>query len=225
LKLYIANKNYSSWSLRPWALLQTKGIAFDEVLVPFAVGSQPSNFTKFSPTGKVPCLEENGLLIWDSLAICEFIAERHSGCWPLDIVARAWARSATAEMHSGFQTLRSLCPMNCGIRVAMNKIDEGLRADLDRIDTLWCEGLAMFGGPYLAGKEYGIVDAFFAPVVFRVQSYGLQLSQTAQSYVHRMLSLPSMQLWYAQALAETLRKPEYEQAASAQGTVVGDFRI
>ena len=225
MKLYIANKNYSSWSLRPWALLQARGIDFDEVLVPFATGAQPSAFKTFSPTSKVPCLEDKGLLIWDSLAVCEYLAEQYPGCWPTDATARAWARSATAEMHSGFQTLRSLCPMNCGIRVALEKIDEGLRADVDRIDALWLEGLAKFDGPYLAGKEYGIVDAFFAPVIFRVQSYGLQLSPTAQSYVDRMLSLPSMQRWYAEALVETWRKPEYEQAAVAHGKIVRDFRV
>ena len=192
--------------------------------MPFASGSQASAFKEFSPTGKVPCLEANGVFIWDSLAICEYLAEQYPGCWPTDAIARAWARSASAEMHSGFQTLRSLCPMNCGIRVALEKIDEGLRADAERIDALWVEGLTNFGGPYLAGKEYGIVDAFFAPVIFRVQSYGLQLSQPAQSYVQRMLSLPSMQRWYAEALAETWRKPEYEQAASAHGKIVRDFR-
>jgi glutathione S-transferase len=225
LKLYIANKNYSSWSLRPWALLQARGIEFEEVLVPFATGSQPSAFKAFSPTSKVPCLEDKGLLIWDSLAICEYVAEQYPDCWPTDVAARAWARSAAAEMHSGFQTLRSLCPMNCGIRVALEKIDEGLRADVARIDELWREGFAKFGGPYLAGKQYGIVDAFFAPVIFRVQSYGLQLSQPAQSYVERMLSLPSMQRWYSEALVETWRKPEYEQAASAHGKIVSDFRV
>lgn len=205
-------------------MLHARGIEFDEVLVPFASGSQASAFKEFSPTGKVPCLGANGAFIWDSLAICEYLAEQYPGCWPTDAIARAWARSASAEMHSGFQTLRSLCPMNCGIRVALEKIDEGLRADVERIDTLWLQGLAKFGGPYLAGKEYGIVDAFFAPVIFRVQSYGLQLSQPAQSYVQRMLSLPSMQRWYAEALAETWRKPEYEQAATARGKIVRDFR-
>ena len=204
--------------------MQARGIEFDEVLVPFASGSQASAFKEFSPTGRVPCLEANGVFIWDSLAICEYLAEQYPGCWPTDAIARAWARSASAEMHSGFQTLRSLCPMNCGIRVALEKIDEGLRADAERIDALWVEGLTNFGGPYLAGKEYGIVDAFFAPVIFRVQSYGLQLSHPAQSYVQRMLSLPSMQRWYAEALAETWRKPEYEQAASAHGKIVRDFR-
>ena len=204
--------------------MQARGIEFDEVLVPFASGSQASAFKEFSPTGRVPCLEANGVFIWDSLAICEYLAEQYPGCWPTDAIARAWARSASAEMHSGFQTLRSLCQMNCGIRVALEKIDEGLRADAERIDALWVEGLTNFGGPYLAGKEYGIVDAFFAPVIFRVQSYGLQLSQPAQSYVQRMLSLPSMQRWYAEALAETWRKPEYEQAASAHGKIVRDFR-
>lgn len=204
--------------------MHARGINFEEVLMPFATGSQPSAFKKFSPTSKVPCLEDNDILIWDSLAICEYLAEQYPGCWPTDTAARAWARSATAEMHSGFQTLRSLCPMNCGIRVALEKIDESLRADVERIDALWREGLTKFGGPYLAGKEYGIVDAFFAPVIFRVQSYGLQLSQPAQSYVERMLSLPSMQRWYAEALVEIWRKPEYEQAAVANGKIVRDFR-
>ena len=192
--------------------------------MPFVDSSEPSAFKAFSPTGKVPCLEVKGILVWDSLAICEYLAEQYPGCWPADVTARAWARSAAAEMHSGFQMLRSLCPMNCGIRVALEKIDDVLRADVERIDTLWSEGLAKFGGPYLAGKEYGIVDAFFAPVIFRVQSYGLQLSQSAQSYVDRMLSLPSMQRWYAEALVETWRKPEYEQAAVAHGKIVRDFR-
>jgi glutathione S-transferase len=115
--------------------------------------------------------------------------------------------------------------MNCGIRVALERIDEGLRADVDRIDALWLEGLAKFGGPYLAGKEYGIVDAFFAPLIFRVQSYGLQLSPIAQSYVDRMLSLPSMQRWYTEALAETWRDPEHEQDAVLHGKIVRDFRV
>ena len=225
MKLYIANKNYSSWSLRPWVLMQVCGIAFDEVFVPFVVAGQFNKFKEFSPTSKVPCLEVNGLLIWDSLAICEYLAEKYSGCWPVDIAARAWARSAAAEMHSGFQALRSQCPMNCGIRVAFQKIDESLRADIDRIDALWQDGLTRFGGPYLAGKEYGIVDAFFAPVIFRVQSYGLQLSKPSQSYVGRMLSLPSMQRWYKDALIETWRKSEYEQAAVANGKIVHDFRV
>jgi glutathione S-transferase len=114
--------------------------------------------------------------------------------------------------------------MNCGIRVVLEKIDDGLRADVERIDALWREGFAKFGGPYLAGKEYGIVDAFFAPVIFRVQSYGLQLGPIARSYVDRMLSLPSMQRWYAEALSEPWRKPEYEQAAVAHGKIVRDFR-
>ncbi|NQW85197.1 MAG: glutathione S-transferase [Alcaligenaceae bacterium] len=205
--------------------MQVRGIAFDEVLVPFGVEGQFNKFKEFSPTSKVPCLEADGLLIWDSLAICEYLAETYSGCWPVDSAARAWARSAAAEMHSGFQALRSQCPMNCGIRVTLQKIDGTLRADVDRIDALWQDGLTRFGGPYLAGKEYGIIDAFFAPVIFRAQSYGLRLSQSSQSYVDRLLSLPSMQRWYTDALIETWRKPEYEQAAVANGIIAHDFRV
>ena len=157
MKLYIANKNYSSWSLRPWVLMREKGIVFEEIITPFADNSDVSPFKKFSPTGKVPCLDDNGTLVWDSLAICEYLAENEPACWPADRVARAWARCASAEMHSSFQTLRTQCQMNCGVRVTLNQIDDALRADIERVSTLFCDGLQRFGGPYLAGQTYTIV--------------------------------------------------------------------
>lgn len=225
MKLYIANKNYSSWSLRPWILMREKGIPFEEIITPFSDDSATSPFKTFSPTSKVPCLDDNGTLIWDSLAICEYLAEIEPTCWPADRVARAWARSAAAEMHSSFQTLRTHCQMNCGVRVVLNHIDDMLRADVERLSTLWCEGLQRFGGPYLAGQSYSIVDAFFAPVAFRVQSYGLSLATPAQAYVNHILKLPAMRQWYDEAMREPWRKDVYERSVASYGLITADERI
>src|SRR5262245_47174687 len=165
-QLFIANKNYSSWSLRPWVLMRERAIPFRETLVPFAGAANPKVFGTFSPTGKVPCLVDGDLTVWDSLAITEYIGERHAGVWPAEAVARAWARSAAAEMHSGFQALRNTCGMNCGVRVKLHSVDVPLRRDLARIESLWAEGLARFGGPFLTGRDFCAADAFFAPVAF-----------------------------------------------------------
>lgn len=225
MKLYIANKNYSSWSLRPWVLMREKGIVFEEIITPFADNSDVSPFKKFSPTGKVPCLDDNGTLVWDSLAICEYLADKEPACWPADRVARAWARCASAEMHSSFQTLRTQCQMNCGVRVTLNQIDDALRADIERVSTLFCDGLQRFGGPYLAGQTYTIVDAFFAPVIFRIQSYGLALAAPAQAYVKHILGLPSMRQWYDEAMREVWRKDVYEKSVASYGLITADERI
>ncbi len=158
--LYIANKNYSSWSLRPWVLMRTLGIAFDEKLIPFGEGV---SFSSFSPTGKVPCLVDEGMTVWETLSIVEYLAERHQGVWASDKHARAWSRSAASEMHAGFSSLRNLYPMSVGIRVKPRSGDAGLKADVKRIDALWSEGLTKFGGPYLAGQKFTAVDAFFLP--------------------------------------------------------------
>jgi glutathione S-transferase len=120
MKLYIANKNYSSWSLRPWVLMRTLGMAFEEELRPFPMGGGASGFDAFSPSGKVPCLHDGQQVVWDSLAIAEYLAEQQAAVWPADASARAWARCAAAEMHSGFSTLRNICSMNCGLRVALD---------------------------------------------------------------------------------------------------------
>src|SRR6185295_12474755 len=120
--LYVGNKNYSSWSLRPWVLLRECAIPFEERLVPFADGSSHATYRSFSPTGKVPCLVDGGVVVWDSLGITEYLAERHAGVWPADPVARAWARCTAAEMHSGFGALRETCPMSCGIRVRLHSV-------------------------------------------------------------------------------------------------------
>jgi glutathione S-transferase len=223
-QLFIANKNYSSWSLRPWLLLRELGIAFDERLTPFAPGSSQPAFRAFSPTGKVPCLHDGTTVVWDSLAIAEYLAEAHPRVWPADKVARAWARSAAAEMHSGFAALRSGASMSCGLRIELTRIGDAMAADLRRMETLWAEGLARFGGPFLAGKAFCAVDAFFAPVAFRVQTYALPMNAEAMAYVGRLLALPGMRDWYAQALAETWREPEHDAEIAAAGRVLSDLR-
>jgi glutathione S-transferase len=225
-ELYIANKNYSSWSLRPWVLLRALDIPFDETLVPFTggAGANRDAFRVFSPSGKVPCLRHGEVTVWDSLAIAEYLAERHPAVWPADTAARAWARCAAAEMHSGFPALRSVCTMNCGIRVRVDPPDAALRRDIERLDELWKEGLARFGGPFLAGAAFTAVDAFYAPVAFRIQSYGLALGDPSMAYAQRLLDLPAMREWYAAALAESWRDPEHEDEARRAGAWLQDLR-
>jgi len=223
-QLFIANKNYSSWSLRSWALMRELRIAFEERIVPFEQGSSWQKFRSFSPTGKVPCLHDGSTVVWDSLAITEYLAERHAGVWPTDNVARAWARSAVSEMHSGFGVLRDRCGMNCGIRVQLAETPDPLRADVDRLSELWEEGLGRFGGPFLAGKAFTAVDAFFTPVAFRIQTYGLQPRGPAAEYARRLLGLASLEDWYRDALAERWREPGHEEEAKRAGTWTGDLR-
>jgi glutathione S-transferase len=224
LKLFIANKNYSSWSLRPWVLMRELGISFEEKMVPFGGKGNPNAFRAFSPTGKVPCLVDGSLVVWDSLAIAEFLAERVPRVWPNDSVARAWARCAAAEMHSGFSALRDICTLNCGLRIRIDPYPPALLRELTRIDDLWNDGLARFGGPFLAGDAFTAVDAFFAPVAFRVQSYEPPLSGRARQYVDRLLSLAPMQEWYLAALSETWRDEEHEDEARRAGTWLQDLR-
>ena len=150
--LYIGNKNYSSWSLRPWLLLTELGIPFDENLIPFEDGGSWEKFRAFSPTGLVPCLVDGEQTVWESLGITEYVAEAHPQVWPADSAARAWARSATAEMHAGFNALRNECPMNVGLRIAMNNTSAALTKDVNRLSELWEQGLDRFGGPFLAGS-------------------------------------------------------------------------
>lgn len=222
--LYIANKNYSSWSLRPWVLMRELGVPFREKLVPFGGPANPDAFRGFSPTGKVPCLVDGDITVWDSLAIAEYVGERHAGVWPAEARARAWARSAAAEMHSGFQALRNDCGMNCGIRVSLNAVSSALARDLKRLETLWADGIAQFGGPFLVGAGFSAADAFYAPVAFRIQSYDPPLSDDARRYVSLLLELPSMKEWYRAALAETWRDEEHDAEARASGAWREDLR-
>jgi glutathione S-transferase len=226
MKLHIANKNYSSWSLRPWVLMRTLGLDFEESVHPFPTGGAPSGFESFSPTGKVPCLLDGDLTVWDSLAITEYLAERYPGVWPLSAPARAWARCASAEMHSGFATLRQICSMSCGVRVRLRPDAlKALAADLNRLQRLWHEGLQGFGGPFLAGQAFTAVDAFFCPVAFRVQTYGLALDATCSAYVQTLLNLPAMRQWYDAALSEPWIESRHDADVLARGDLLADARL
>jgi glutathione S-transferase len=223
-ELYIANKNYSSWSLRPWVLMRELKIAFAERMIPFGRAAQWDDFRKISPSGKVPCLVDGPTVVWDSLAIAEYLAERHAAVWPADSNARAWARSAAAEMHSGFGELRNRCSMSCGVRIRLKDFPTALERDIARLGALWGEGLCRFGGPFLAGKSFAAVDAFFAPVAFRIQTYAIALDSTAAGYAQRLLRLQSMKDWYVEALKEKFRDEPHEEDVAHMGTVLEDLR-
>jgi glutathione S-transferase len=222
--LHIGNKNYSSWSLRPWLLMRVLDIPFEERLTPFPNGPSFDLYRQFSPNGRVPCLVEDGWAVWDSLSIVEYLAERHPGIWPADGKARAWARSAAAEMHSSFTALRNDCPMSCGVRVEPLPMSAALKHDIFRMGDLWNDGLSRFGGPFLAGDRFSAVDAFYAPVAFRAQSYGLTFEGAAAAYPAQLFTLPAMRDWHADAIDETWREPDHEGEVRAAGTVVEDFR-
>jgi glutathione S-transferase len=223
-QLYIANKNYSSWSLRPWVLMRELKIPFSEQFTPFGESASWQAYRKISPTGKVPCLVDGTTVVWDSLSIAEYLAERHDGVWPKDAVARAWARSAAAEMHSGFNELRNRCSMSCGVRLRLKEFPAALERDIARLGDLWQDGFDRFGGPFLAGAAFTAVDAFYAPVAFRVQTYDLTLSPAAARYVERMLDLSAMREWYAAGLKETLRDQPHEEEMRQMATVLEDLR-
>lgn len=223
-RLHITNKNYSSWSLRPWLLMKVLDIPFTEELHPFPEYGAADLFRQFAPNGKVPCLNDGDTVVWDSLAITEYLAEVHPYIWPATRTARAWARCAVAEMHSGFMALRNQCSMSCGVRVALHEKPPALLRDLQRIDELWCEGIKTFGGPFLAGESFTAADAFFAPVVFRAQTYDLPLSPSAAKYRDHILQLPAMREWYAAALQEKWREPAHEREILDSGQLTADLR-
>ena len=214
-QLFIGNKNYSTWSMRPWLLFTQAGIAFKEHLIQFDSFAADSHFKaailKFNPTGKVPVLVDGDIVVWDSLAICEYVAEQHPELtlWPQDTVLRARARCISAEMHSSFQALRNLCPMN--IEADLSHIGEqlwgehaALRADVARIEQIWSQRPST--DSFLCG-EFGIADAFYAPVVMRFECFDLPISASGKSYIDKILSLPSVQQWIAEAKQEQMFVP------------------
>ena len=223
--LYIGNKNYSSWSVRPHVLMTALSIPFTEHLVPFHDEAAWAEHRKRSPNGLVPLLIDDGLVVWDSFAIAEYLAERHDGVWPKDAEARAFARCAAAEMHSGFFQLRNVCGMNIGIRVTLKPEAEArIAKDVARLEELWAEGLDRFGGPYLGGDAFTAVDAFFCPVAFRIQSFGIKVSDKAMAYVKTLLGHPAMVAWYKAGIAETFRDWPHEDEWAEFATLDEDFR-
>jgi len=212
LKLYIGNKNYSSWSMRPWVLLKQAGIPFEEVGVRFDSFAPDSRFKNtvnaLTPTGKVPVLVDGDLVVWDTLAIAEYVAEQFPDkiLWPRDPAHRARARSVCAEMHSGFVGLRSHCPMNIEASLAATgaliwRDQAAVRADVARLIAMWQELLSAHGGPLLFGN-FTIADAYFAPVCTRLKTYALPLPAAIAAYVARICELPGVKAWMDAALAE-----------------------
>ena len=212
IQLYIGNKNYSSWSMRPWVLLKQANIDFEEVFVRFDSFSPDSKFKAtiktINPVGKVPVLVHNGLAVWDTLAIAEYVAEQfpEKNLWPTERTARARARSVCAEMHSGFMGLRSACPMNIEAHLpevgALAVRDKpAVKADLNRINELWGSLLQEHGGPMLFGP-FTVADAYFAPVVMRLKTYALPVSAEVRAYMDRVCQLPGVKAWMNDALAE-----------------------
>lgn len=225
LQLLIGNKNYSSWSMRPWVLMTQLRIRFDEIKVRFDF-SPDSPFrrevAKVNPAGRVPVLIDEGFAVWDTLAITEYLADKFPqvAVWPRDARQRARARSLAAEMHSGFSALRNHCPMN--IEAKLSQVGErivaeqaAVRVDLARIDAMWTEALEQSGGPFLFG-EFCAADAFYAPVCMRVLGYGLPLSAAARAYVDRVAQAPGVQRWVDDALLEADYIAEDEPYRSAR---------
>jgi glutathione S-transferase len=222
--LVTANRNYSSWSLRPWILMRALGIAFEDRVEPFAADDNWAAFRAFSPTGQVPVLIDGGRTVWDSLGIALYLAERHRGVWPADEAARAWAYSAVCEMHGGFSALRNERTMNVGVRVEPAPGSARLERDVARIRELWAEGLERFGGPWLAGPDFTAADAFYAPVAYRVRTYGIDVGEAGRAWVDRVLAHPALLDWERQALAETWREESHEAELAATGRIVADHR-
>jgi len=203
LTLLVGNKNYSSWSLRAWIMLRHAGLEFDELLVPLDQPGTAAAIRAFNPAGLVPALRHDGLLVWESLAICEYACELSGRGLPADPAARALARSVSAEMHAGFRPLRKLWPMNARALGRRTAEPPGLLADVARIDQLWneCRARHGAGGPWLLG-DYSLADAMYAPVVLRLRTYGARVSPVAQAYMEAVLADPAMQDWLAAAAAE-----------------------
>jgi glutathione S-transferase len=217
LKLVIGNKNYSSWSMRPWLALRANGIPFEEIFVPLYTDNKADKdrILSFSRAGKVPTLVDGEVTVWDSLSIIEYLAEKFPDAklWPEDRAARAHARSISAEMHSGFMALRSECGMNLHRPVRSVTLSDDAQANVARIQAIWAECHQRYGkaGPFLFGG-FGGADAMFAPVVHRFRTYAIPVEGDAQHYVDAMNSLPAFQQWTRDGLAETLLIDKFEAA-------------
>ena len=209
--LVIGNKAYSSWSMRPWLLMKQAGIAFDEIRIALYQDGHAEKIRAHSPAGRVPVLRDGDITVWDSLAICEYLAERHAekNLWPRDAAARAHARAVSAEMHAGFAALRS----NMGMNVRRSFPGVGrmpeVEKDIARIEQLWNDCLQRHGGPFLFGA-FSVADAMYAPVATRFRTYAVELGADAQRYAAMLLELPAVRAWYADAAAEIEVLPQFE---------------
>lgn len=203
MKLVIGNKNYSSWSLRAWLMLRQAGMEFEEILIPLYGEGYKERILAYSPSGKVPCLIDRDVVVWDSLAIGEYLAEKHPALWPADARSRALARCVSAEMHSGFTALRTHMTMNVRKDYSGKGRTAEVEADISRIVALWneCRDRHAASGPFLFGA-FSIADAMYAPVCFRFKTYAVEPGGVAGAYMHHVLALPAMREWQAAAEAE-----------------------
>jgi glutathione S-transferase len=214
LTIYIGNKNYASWSLRAWLALKATGEPFDEVVIPLYQPGSRETLLKYSPSGRVPALQHGDTVVWDSLAVCEYLAETFSaaGLWPDDGAARAMARSASAEMHSGFQALRAQHPMNVRSSFPGRDVTPEVQADINRVMAIWRAARARYGegnGDFLFGR-FTIADAMYAPVVSRFRTYKFDLEREASDYCDAVTALPAMQEWVAAARNEPMIVDQFE---------------
>jgi len=211
LRLVIGNKNYSSWSFRPWLALKAAEIAFEETVISLEAKDFKARVAALSGAGRVPVLIDGELRIWESLAILEYLAEKFpaAGLWPEDPAARAYARAVASEMHAGFLPLRRHLPMNVARPVKVRALDEGAAADAARIDAIWSGCRAKFGGPFLFGR-FGAADAMYAPVVWRFHTYAVEIGAAARSYMDAVMALPAWTEWRAAARREPWVLPHDE---------------
>lgn len=217
--LYLGNKNYSSWSLRPWLLMKHFGIPFAEHLVSVAGRDYNPALKPLAGNARVPCLHDDGFQVWESIAIAEYLAESHPAMWPADAKARARARSISAEMHAGFAKLRTAMPMNLKLKLKGKQATPEVQRDIDRIVEIWSEARTQFAsgdGPYLFG-DFSIADAMYAPVVWRLHIYNVPLPPVAAAYSAAMLAHPAMVAWYEAALRESEAHPHYDNLAAEYG--------
>lgn len=214
MRLVIGNKNYSSWSLRPWLAMTVAGVAFEEQVISLRQPDTRARILQVSPSGRVPCLIDGALTVWDSLAICEYVNETYAEgrLWPADRAARARARAVVAEMHSGFAPLRTYMSLDIRARKLeagrLAQAREDVQADITRVVALWTACLDDSGGPLLFG-DFSIADAFYAPVVTRLATYGVALPPLLAAYSERIFALPAMRAWVAAAHAETEVLPDH----------------
>ncbi|MDG0023671.1 glutathione S-transferase family protein [Trinickia sp. Y13] len=216
MKLIIGDKNYSSWSMRPWVMMKHMGIDFEEVIVLLGEADSKARILEHSPSGKIPCLiTDEGQGIWESLAILETLAERYPqhGVWPSDPAARAHARAIACEMHGGFGEVRSQMSMNVRARRPGRGATPAVLAEVARIDAIWSECLARYQGPFLFGSAFGAADAMYAPVVSRFITYAPPLSDAARAYIESVRAVPAVRAWFDDAQAETHRIGYYEDDA------------